>query len=273
MMALKSAIIYQKMPTKLLLIDALNLIRRIYAVESQQAANDPDMAAKNTYYRVSNACRKLLKSSQATHAIAVFDGTTSWRYHYYPNYKHSRKPMPDALSSALTQLHKAFSDCNITAYIPDNDEADDVIATLANKASNNDIQSVIVSTDKGFLPLLSNNISVYDYFKGETISQDQVESKFKLQPHQLVDFWALNGDKTNDIPGVTGIGKQGALKLLHEFGSVSAAFEASDIPNELNRIFNKLNNSKNEYIRANLLVSLQLNIPLGFNLKALRLSV
>ncbi|MGB0986527.1 MAG: flap endonuclease Xni [Pseudoalteromonas spongiae] len=259
------------MATHLLLIDALNLIRRIYAVDSQQAGNDANLAAKNTYFRVVNAARKLLKNTNATHAIAVFDGDTSWRYHYYADYKQSRKPMPNELADALPKLYQAFSELGITVYVPEHDEADDVIATLASKASTNKVTSTIVSTDKGFLPLLGDYIHVYDYFKSEYISIQSVIDKFSLAPSQLTDFWALNGDKTNDIPGVSGIGKQGAVNLLTQFPSVEDALLATDYPDELKRVFNKLNDNHDAYIRAKLLVSLRQDIHLGFSLKALRL--
>lgn len=259
------------MATHLLLIDALNLIRRIYAVDSQQSGNSPELAIKNTFFRVQNATRKLLKQSQATHAIAIFDGEESWRYHYYSGYKQSRKPMPSELAKALPEIYKAFSDLGITVYVPEHDEADDVIATLASKASENNIQSTIVSTDKGFLPFLNDRIFVYDYFKSVFITPSDVVTKFSITHHQLVDFWALNGDKTNDIPGVPGIGKQGAINLLTTFQNVENALDCETPPDELKRVFNKLNGNHEDYIRAKLLVSLRQDIHLGFSLKALRL--
>ncbi|WP_372767799.1 flap endonuclease Xni [Pseudoalteromonas sp.] len=260
------------MTTHLLLIDALNLIRRIYAVDSQQSGNDKSLAIKNTFSRVQNAVRKLLKQSKATHSIAVFDGEKSWRFHYYPLYKQSRKPMPCELANALPQLYKAFSDLGISVYVPQHDEADDVISTLASKASCNKIKSTIVSTDKGFLPLLNEHIAVYDYFKSVFMSSRDVMSKFSLTHLQLIDFWALSGDKTNDIPGVSGIGKQGAINLLTQFESVENALNCETPPVELKRVLNKLNDNYDDYIRAKLLVTLRQDINLGFSLKALRLT-
>lgn len=259
------------MTTHLLLIDALNLIRRIYAVDSQQSGDNPSLAIKNTFFRVQNATRKLLKQSKATHAIAVFDGAQSWRYHYFPAYKQSRKPMPSELQHALPELYNAFSDLGVTVYLPEHDEADDVIATLAAKASDNKIANTIVSTDKGFLPLLDKNISIYDYFKSLKITPSYVLDKYSVTHQQLPDFWAMTGDKTNDIPGVSGIGKQGAISLLKEFGNVESAFACKAPPDELKRYFNKLNDHHDAYIRAKLLVSLRQDIQLGFSLKTLRL--
>lgn len=259
------------MTTHLLLIDALNLIRRVYAVDSQQSGENDQLALKNTFFRVQNAARKLINQTKATHAIVVFDGDHSWRYHYYPEYKKSRNPMPASLAKGLSELYNAFSSLGISVYQPEHDEADDVIATLATKASLSQIHCTIVSTDKGFLPLLSEYVAVYDYFKSTYIDIADVKNKFSVAHHQLIDYWALNGDKTNDIPGVAGIGKQGAINLLTHYVNVESALQCSSPPNELKRVMNKLNNNREEYIRAKLLVNLRQDIHLGFSLKALRL--
>ncbi len=80
------------MTTQLLLIDALNLIRRIYAVDSNQSHHSEEHMIKASCARVAHACKKLLSQCNATHAIAVFDGDKSWRYHYYAAYKSTRSP-------------------------------------------------------------------------------------------------------------------------------------------------------------------------------------
>ena len=119
--------------------------------------------------------------------------------------------------------------------------------------------------------MLSEYVAVYDYFKSTYIDIADVKNKFSVAHHQLIDYWALNGDKTNDIPGVAGIGKQGAINLLTHYVNVESALQCSSPPNELKRVMNKLNNNREEYIRAKLLVNLRQDIHLGFSLKALRL--
>ena len=259
------------MPTHLLLIDALNLIRRIHAVEAQYEGVNADKVFVNTYHRTRNAVTKILKRVPVTHAIAVFDGDTSWRYHYFPDYKCSRKPMSESLKKNLPNIAKAFSELGITVYTPINDEADDVIATLAHKAQNAGIRSTIISTDKGFLPHLSHQVSIYDYFKNTYLDQEYVEKKFSVPYSRLTEYWALQGDKTNDIPGVNGIGKTSAIKLISKFADIQDVFALEQPPHELKRIHNKINGAENDYIRAKLLVSLRVDIQLGFSLKELRI--
>jgi protein Xni len=253
----------------LLLIDALNLIRRIYAVDANQQHHSDEHMLKASCARVTHACKKLLQTTKATHAIAVFDGDKSWRYHYYKDYKHSRSPMPTVLQHALPQFKEAIEATGIVVFEPINDEADDIIATLADKAANNQVNSTIVSTDKGFLPHLGEYIAVYDYFKKHYLDAQSIQQRFQVEQHQLIDFWALAGDKTNDIPGVKGIGNKSALQLLSSYSSIEQALEDEALSQTLR---NKLTANMQLYVISKQLVSLRTDINLGFSLKQLRLN-
>ncbi|MBQ4835112.1 MULTISPECIES: flap endonuclease Xni [Pseudoalteromonas] len=253
---------------QLLLIDALNLIRRIYAVDCEQSGLTDEQIIQSCYQRVKNATRKLLKTSQASHAIAVFDGDKSWRYHLYAQYKATRKPMPQQLKDNLEIVARGFTEQNVKAYFPVQDEADDILATLAYKASNHGVASTIVSTDKGFLPLIGEHINVYDYFKQQVISSDDVKSKFSLDKNQLHDFWGLMGDKTNDIPGVKGVGKKTAVDVLSQFSSVENALNSPSLHGTIRK---KIETDIDNFILSKALVALRTDIEVGFTLKELRL--
>lgn len=250
----------------LVLIDALNLVRRIFAIEPNQ---EDITAVKNTAQRVSSAVNKLLNLSTATHAIAVFDGAGSWRYHYYDKYKATRKPMPSMLSSNMNTIETAFEQSGISVYRPDNDEADDIIATLATKAAAANVNVVIVSTDKGFLPHLNHNVRIYDYFKKSWIDTKQIETKFKVEKNQLTELWAMAGDKTNDIPGIAGIGLKTAQRLLNECGDFEKILAYESLrPTEKEKIQSGLD----DFITSKNLVTLRTDIHLGFNLHDLRVT-
>lgn len=255
------------MNKNLVLIDALNLIRRIFAVDVQQSHHSEEQTIASCKSRVKHAAQKIIKATHATHIIAVFDGDKSWRYHYYAQYKHSRKPMPPLLADNLHIISDAFAELGITVYRPKQDEADDIIATLACKAQTADISSTIISTDKGFYPLLSDRISVFDYFKKSWLTDQDIESRFNLPKEQLIEYWALAGDKTNDIPGVTGVGAKSAIQILTEFGSVNVAFEHDDCKKALK---SKLAAGMDDYIISKNLVTLRTDIHLGFNLNQIR---
>ena len=257
------------MKPHLLLIDALNLIRRIYAVDANQHHLNKDQMIKGCCERISSACKKLLNSSNPSHAIAVFDGDKSWRYHFYKDYKHSREPMPDTLKAALIHFKTAIEQTGISVFEPAHDEADDIIATLAHKASQNGIRNTIVSTDKGFLPTLSKTIVIYDYFKKTYLNEQIIKERFGVAQSRLTDFWALAGDKTNDIPGVKGIGIKSAQQLVNNYESIEHALDDESLSTNLR---NKLIQGMDMYILSKQLVSLRVDIHLGFSLKQLRLN-
>ena len=254
------------MSKTLVLIDALNLVRRIFAIEPNQ---ENLAAVQNTAQRVSAATQKILNLTSATHAIAVFDGAASWRYHYYKQYKSTRKPMPAQLSKNMLMIEQAFESSGIPVYRPEQDEADDIIATLANKASKADIKVKIISTDKGFLPHLDQNIDIYDYFKKTWLDKRQSKEKFLVEQAQLTELWAMAGDKTNDIPGISGVGVKTAQKLLNEYFTFSKVLESNALkPTEKK----KLSMGLDDYVISKNLVTLRTDIHLGFNLKNLRLN-
>jgi protein Xni len=253
----------------LLLIDALNLIRRIYAVDVNQKHNNEDQLILTCSERVAQACKKLLRITQATHAIAVFDGDKSWRYHFYEHYKHSRAPMPETLKGALYHFKSAIEETGIIVFEPINDEADDIIATLACKAADKKIMNTIVSTDKGFLPYLNNEIQIYDYFKRQYLDEPTMEERFGVEKNKLVDFWALAGDKTNDIPGVKGVGIKSAQQLVNNYTSINEALSDELLNTALRK---KLEANMDMFVISKQLVSLRTDINLGFSLKQLRLN-
>jgi protein Xni len=220
----------------LVLIDALNLIRRIYAVQerpfvqNKRQLND-ELAIKtqkqvlfNTQKACINALEKILKHQQASHALAVFDSQQPcWRYKLYDGYKKGRKKMSSHLADELPNIQDAFLQLGVDSLVSEEDEADDLIATLATKMALHGQHVTIISTDKGFLSLLSPNIQVYDYFNRRYLDAQHVKDKFDIKPAQLIDLWTLTGDSTNKIPGVAGIGQITAAGLLNQYGSLSAS--------------------------------------------------
>jgi len=265
----------------LVLIDALNLIRRIYAVQERpfvQSQNqfDGELAEKTqiqVLFNTQKACKKALENIlshlQASHALAVFDSQNPcWRYKLYPDYKKGRKKMSTHLSNELPNIQDAFFNLGVDSLLSEEDEADDLIATLATKMALHGQNVTIVSTDKGFLPLLSPHIHVYDYFNRRYLDENHVKEKFDIKPTQLIDLWTLTGDNTNKIPGVAGIGQITAASLLNEYTSLNAILNSSDLKTSIKE---KLEASAEQITLSKKLLTLKQNIPLGFNLKDIRL--
>lgn len=270
------------MSAHLILIDALNLIRRIYAVQERpftqikQHENDelsPSTQKQvlfNTQNTSVNALIKIINQLAPTHALAVFDSQQPcWRYELFEGYKKGRKKMPAHLADKLTDIQDAFMEQGVDSLTSEEDEADDLIATLAVKMALHGQKVTIISTDKGFLPLLGPNIHLYDYFNRRYLDEEHVQNKFSVKSSQLIDFWTLTGDNTNKIEGVSGIGQVNAAKLLNEYGSLKAILNATDIKKSLAI---KLTQGIEQMDLARKLLTLKQDIPLGFNLKDIRLT-
>jgi protein Xni len=256
------------MISTLLIIDAMNLIRRIYAVQQKQHG-DSQTALTATQSAAANALKKLLRIHQPTHVICVFDShAPSWRHQIFPDYKQGRKPIPEALKLGLHQIQDQFFEMGIDSLVTESDEADDLIATLADKMTKKQQNCIIVSTDKGFYQLLNSHISVYDYFQGDFINSQKVQNKMALRTDQLCDYWAITGISSSAIKGVEGVGNKGALSLLQQYASLDNMLQ-QPAQQEDKRLL-KIQTDKKSALLSRQLVTLKKDIALGFNLRDLR---
>lgn len=263
----------------ILLIDALNLIRRLYAVQERPYLPLTDTVSESTRVQIiSNTIQMLLQALnrlkqelEPTHALLVFDGRESqWRKQQYPQYKATRKPMPELLADALPQLQQQAEQQGFHCWQQAEYEADDVIATIASKMLQHQQQVTIISTDKGFLPLLAQQINIYDPFSRQHLTTDYVQQKFGVQAKQLVSYWSLVGDNTNNIPGVPGIGPKTAQELIAlGEGSLKTALNHPDCNRKLR---DKILLHKNDIKTYMQILGLQTQLELGINLRSTRLT-
>lgn len=200
----------------LLIIDALNLIRRIHAVHGSPCSGG-----------CVSAVLQLINHTSPTHIVAVFDEEgrhTSWRHEKLPDYKAGRQPMPDNLQAELPTLITQFEAKGIHCWQSSGDEADDLAATLATKIAGTGQMVTIVSTDKGYCQLLSPSIRIRDYFQKRWLDVPFIENEFGVKPQQLPDYWGLAGISSSKVPGVAGIGAKSATQLLQRFQSIENLF-------------------------------------------------
>jgi len=239
-------------------------------VSDELSENTQKQVIFNTQKTCVNALIKIIEQHEPTHALAVFDSQEpGWRYQLFDGYKKGRKKMSKYLADKLVDIQDAFMEQGIDSLTSDEDEADDLIATLAVKMALHGQKVTIISTDKGYLSLLSPNIHIYDYFNRRYLDEEHVQKKFNVKSSQLIDFWTLTGDNTNKIEGVTGIGQVNAAKLLNQYGSLKAILNATDLKATLK---DNLTNSHEKMDLARKLLTLKQDIPLGFNLKDIRLT-
>lgn len=247
----------------LLLIDALNLIRRIHAaVKTPDNHSQIDGAISST---VSSLLRAL-HDSQPTHVLVVFDGNPpTWRHELYPDYKQQRKPMPKSLQNRLGDFNQAFLKQGVKTFRRSGFEADDVIASLASKALGAGVAVTVLSTDRGFQQLLTDKaIRLRDHFQKQDHNRDTVKQQLNLNPEQLIDYWAIAGN--GDIPGVTGVGNKGATQLLMEHSSLDTLLGLDETKGPAGKVCHQ----KEQALLSRQLATLATSLELGIRLKDLR---
>lgn len=250
------------MAIHLLIIDALNLIRRIHSVQGSPCLPT-----------CQHSIQQLFQNTNPTHAVAIFDDKNrgnGWRSQIFPSYKEGRKPMPDSLELELPQLQNAFEQMGLVCWQQEDTEADDLIATLANKVSQHQHLVTIISTDKGYCQLQSDYIQIRDYFQKRWLDQTFIEKEFGVLPTQLPDYWGLAGISSSKIPGVPGIGAKSASQLIQQFGDLDTIYSRLD--DVASKWREKLSIHKENAYLSRQLAILKTDIPLNKNLQQLRIA-
>ncbi len=249
---------------RLLIIDSLNLVRRMHATQPDE--NDMDALE----IRITSAVNKLINFHAPTHLVSVWDGNAvSWRKALYEDYKKGRKPMPESLRKGLPKLKQQLGDRN-WRHLDAESEADDVIATLAMKLAGKGGQAVIVSNDKGFSQLNHPMVSQWDHFGQRFFDIAAYERKLGVEREQFLDYWALAGSGGNKIPGVPGIGPKSAAQLLGMFRSIKNIY--GSLPRLGDKQAQKLEAGKEMARLSYKLARLKTDMPLKVTLNQFRLA-
>jgi DNA polymerase-1 len=184
---------------------------------------------------VLNMLAKLVREESPSHIAVVMDAPgRTFRDDIFAEYKAHRPPMPDELRSQVEPLIEAVTAQGIRLIRIEGVEADDVIGTLACRAAESGIDTLISTGDKDMAQLVGPRITVVDTMAGKTYDRDGVIAKFAVAPEQIVDYLALVGDSSDNIPGVPKVGPKTAAKWLQDFGTLDAIVEhAPEIPGKV----------------------------------------
>jgi DNA polymerase-1 len=217
------------MTKTLVLVDgSAYLYRAFHALPSlSNSRGEPTGAA----YGVVNMLRKLLADYDPAYIAVVFDAKgKTFRDELFAAYKAHRPPMPDELSGQIEPLHAVVRAMGLPLLMVEGVEADDVIGTLAVQASAAGMDTLISTGDKDMAQLVSPRVTLIDTMKDARYDRDGVVEKFGVPPERIVDYLALIGDSSDNIPGVPGVGPKTAVKWLSEYGSLDdIAARAGDI--------------------------------------------
>jgi DNA polymerase I len=207
-------------PKRLFLIDGMSHIyRAYYAIRNLSSSKG---MPTNAIYGFTSMLRKLIKEQKPEYIGVAFDleGPTI-RHERYQEYKATRKPMPPDLAQQIPYIRKVCAAFCVPVIGYEGYEADDVIGTLSREALEQGLESVIVTSDKDMLQLVSDHVLVLDAMKDNLIMDSKaVQEKLGVRPDQVIDLMSLWGDTIDNIPGAPGIGEKGAKELIQTYGNL-----------------------------------------------------
>ncbi|HEY3388336.1 MAG TPA: 5'-3' exonuclease H3TH domain-containing protein, partial [Prolixibacteraceae bacterium] len=261
---------------RIFLLDAYALIYRSYFA----FINAPRVNSKglntSTMLGFVNTLDQLLRNEKPTHIAVAFDmkGPT-FRHDMFPGYKAQREAMPEDMRIAIPYIREIIKGYNIPILEKEGFEADDVIGTLAKTAEKEGFQVFMVTPDKDYAQLVSENIFMYKPKRMgnemEILGIEQVCENFQIKnPIQVIDVLGLMGDTSDNIPGCPGIGPKTAMKLVSEFGSIDGVYQ--NIDKLKGKQKESLEQFEEQVRMSRTLATIILDVPVEFNQEALILS-
>ncbi len=211
----------------LLIIDGYGFIFRAYHV--QPSLISPTGAPVGAIYGFTSMLIKLINDFTPEHAVIVLDhGGKNFRHDIYKDYKANRPPVPEDLITQLNLVKTAATALNFRHLSKAGFEADDIIATLATKASLVKREAIIISSDKDLMQLVDGFVKMYDPAKSKYITEEDIIDKFGVPALKVREVQALMGDKSDNIPGVAGIGPKTAAQLINEYDTLDEVINSID---------------------------------------------
>ncbi len=259
---------------KLLLFDGNAILHRAYHAFPLTFKTQKGELT-NAVYGFTSTLLTVFKKMAPTNVVVAFDekGRT-FRHEQFKGYKASRPKMDDTLVCQLARMREVVEALNIPHFGVVGFEADDVLGTLAVQAERQGFDEVVIVTgDRDALQLITTRTHVYFPSRGKQSEQlydrDSFYSHYGFEPKQLIDFKALAGDSSDEIPGVTGVGPKTAKELIVQFGTVEAIY---DHLNELPQaIKTKLESDKEMAFLSKQLATIRTDVPLVFDDRKSRL--
>jgi DNA polymerase I len=261
---------------KLFLLDAYALIFRSYYAFIKNPMFNGEGLNTSCIFGFVNTLEELLLKEKPSHIAVAFDpGGPNFRHELYPEYKANRDETPEDIKKSVPIIKDILKAYGIPILQVSGFEADDVIGSLAKKAERDGYTVYMMTPDKDYIQLLSDNIYIYKPSRSgsgiEVIDKSGGCNLFKLnEPVQFVDILALMGDTSDNIPGAPGIGEKTAMKLIQEFNSIDNLYE--NLSKLKGKVLETLVNNKDQVYLSQRLARIAIDIPLDVNEQELILS-
>ena len=258
------------LPTLLLVDGHAYAYRAFYAIRS---LNSPEGAPTNAIYGFVKMLQKMENILRPTHRLVLWDrGLAAERMAELPEYKQQRAPTPEDLERQFPQIESWLEAAGIAAWSHPETEADDWIGTYARRAEAQGWRTVVASSDKDFMQLVSDRVGLFNpNDKIEKVwTAAEVVAKTGVRPEQVVDWLSLIGDAVDNIPGVPGVGSKTATQLLQKYDSIESLMgRLAEVKSESQRT--NLQASADSLLRNRRLISLRTDLVGGPDLQALRI--
>lgn len=258
---------------KLFLLDAYALIYRSYFAFIRNPRFNSKGLNTSAMLGVTNTIIQLLEKENPNFIGAVFDvSAPTFRHEMFPEYKANREAMPEDLRKSIPYIRKIIEGFNIPIIEKAGFEADDVIGTLAKRAEKEGFTTYMMTPDKDYAQLVSENTFMFKPGKAggepEVLGLNEVKEKFGIEtPDQVIDILGLMGDSADNIPGCPGVGPKSAQKLISDFGSIDGIYQNTDKLKGKQK--DKLIEFEEQVRLSRILATIILDVPIEFNIKEL----
>jgi DNA polymerase I len=255
---------------KFIIIDAMALTYKAYFAFINRPLITSKGEPTSAVFGFLNQLFKILEDHKPDYIAVAFDSKgKTFRHERFETYKSSRADMPDDMIPQIDRIKQIIEELQIPIYILPRFEADDIIGTAVCKAEAAGLESFVITPDKDFNQLVTEKVKIIR--PGGKTGEDivvydiaKVKEEFGFEPKQMIDYLALIGDKSDDIPGVAGIGPKGAIPLIQQFGSVEGIYENID-KIEKAGLKKKLEEGKASALISKELATIHCEVELDFN--------
>ncbi|WP_027702498.1 DNA polymerase I [Metaclostridioides mangenotii] len=258
------------MDKTLVIIDGNSIINRAFYALPEM--NNKEGLKTNAIYGFTTMLLKIIDTYKPTHISVAFDRKApTFRHLEFEDYKAGRKKMPDELREQFEPLKDLLDKFNINRLEIDGYEADDIIGTVSKRGEEAGFKVYIVTGDKDAIQLASNNTTTLITKKGvgevEEYNYDSVVERYEMTPDQFIDLKGLMGDKSDNIPGVPGIGEKTGIKLIKEFSNIENILE--NIDKLKGNVKKKIEENKETAIMSKRLATIIRDVPIDVDLESM----